>query len=203
VTRETLVLNINAWISTGFRDTRDWEAYCLQRSHCDHTPLWSHFPMSGRFRVIHMAFSISMVVGPWFENHVSHAPYKQETQHAIDTTGHTECHEAVSCRSGRFAKVSCYLNPNLSTWHAIARPILHCKECNNTYTSKKAHRMVCGRKKVTCLYPVSNTGQFREPIVLLREDGQFKCIRCGKRYKKDQNMKVCIISWISSIKLSY
>lgn len=65
----------------------------------------------------------------------------------------------------------------------------HCKECNAFYTSERSHKAVCTRKAVSCIYPARKLGDDGFPTVLSRVDGYFKCIRCGKCIKKDQNMK--------------
>jgi hypothetical protein len=107
----------------------------------------------------------------------------------------------------RRLKILCLLNGNpmtiagissegVSTLHQFStspclkwclRSPKHCSECNRPYTSERSHRAVCTRKEVSCVYPDTNSGQ---SVVLRRVDGYFKCIRCGKALKKDQNMKV-------------
>jgi len=79
----------------------------------------------------------------------------------------------------------------LRVFNGVYRPSKHCSECNNSYTNERSHRAVCTRKEVSCIYPDPNSERGRT-VVLRRVDGYFKCFRCGKTLKKDQNMKVHI-----------
>ena len=72
----------------------------------------------------------------------------------------------------------------------MGRPTNYCNECKGSYGSKQAHRAVCTRKTVSCTYPNLRSDGDDQPITLHCVDGYFKCIRCGKLLKKDQNMKV-------------
>lgn len=74
----------------------------------------------------------------------------------------------------------------------VYRPSKHCSECNKSITSERSHRAVCSRKEVSCVYPDPKSEGRGLSVVLRRVDGHFKCIRCEKMLKKDQNMKVCV-----------
>src|SRR5262245_45332308 len=73
----------------------------------------------------------------------------------------------------------------------IPRSSKHCTECNTSYSNERSHRAVCARKQVSCVYPNPNSDEGGLAITLHRVNGYFKCIRCEKEIKKDQNMKVC------------
>lgn len=76
----------------------------------------------------------------------------------------------------------------------ICRSSKYCNECNRSYSSERAHKTVCSRKEVSCIYPNLHSECDSQRITLHRVDGSFKCIRCGKLIKKDQNMKVMSFS---------
>ena len=67
----------------------------------------------------------------------------------------------------------------------------YCDDCKSSYTIDRVHWAVCGRKEVTCAYPDENSVLGVQQKVLRRDvDGYFKCFRCGKLIKKDQNIMV-------------
>lgn len=76
----------------------------------------------------------------------------------------------------------------------MCRLTKHCNECNRSYSSVRAHKTVCTRKEVSCIYPKLHSGCDSQSITLHRVNGSFKCIRCGKLIMKDQNMKVMSFS---------
>ena len=69
-----------------------------------------------------------------------------------------------------------------------------CQDCGESYTSVPSHRAVCGRKETICIYPDASAENGFRSIVLRRVDGYFNCVRCGKRLKKDQGMRVSLFS---------
>jgi len=81
--------------------------------------------------------------------------------------------------------------PSLLFLKSFCRPSKHCTDCGKSYTSERSHRAVCTRQEVSCVYPDPNSDGRGERVILHRVDGYFKCVRCGKALKKDQNMKVC------------
>jgi hypothetical protein len=53
---------------------------------------------------------------------------------------------------------------------------------------------LCGRKSISCTYPSLVALGNPETHCLERVDGYFNCLRCAKRLKKDQDMKVELLS---------
>jgi len=94
--------------------------------------------------------------------------------------------KAVVLKSKLFDSIFCrLLTPNCN------RLEKHCDDCKSLYTTERVHWAVCGRKEVPCVYPDENSECGVQKIILHRGvDGHFKCIRCGKLIKKDQNMMV-------------
>ena len=76
----------------------------------------------------------------------------------------------------------------------LCRSTKHCSECNRSYSSERAHKASCTRKEVSCIYPNLDPESDGQRITLHRVNGLFKCIRCGKLIRKDQNMKVMSFS---------
>jgi hypothetical protein len=74
-----------------------------------------------------------------------------------------------------------------------------CPDCGNNYRSWKSHRALCGRKAVVCTYPPLISGGKPEQVTLERVGDSFECLRCGKRLKKDQGMKVLFLSHVVPI----
>ena len=63
---------------------------------------------------------------------------------------------------------------------------------------KKAHRAVCTRKEVPCVYPTLSGKHIT--IVLHRgADNFFKCVWCGYAVRKDQNIKASGFSIMLSV----
>lgn len=96
-------------------------------------------------------------------------------------------------RRDLFGKCVCVPSSSyLCVLNGVYRSSTYCSECNSSYMNERSHRAVCTRKEVSCVYPDPNSEGRGRSFVLRRVDGYFKCIRCGKPFKKDQNMKACL-----------
>jgi hypothetical protein len=68
----------------------------------------------------------------------------------------------------------------------------YCNKCGNSYSNERSHLASCTRQEISCVYPDPNSDGRGKPVTLYRVDGHFKCIRCKKALKRDQNMMVSL-----------